>query len=438
MQNESTTITNLRKEGKLNEAYSFGKDAVQKYPEGLYIKRAFAWVIHDLLKKNASYSMRDTFFKYFADIEPLNLTAEESLFFDSVAWDVRSIVSDAVNRKVTDYAFYSRAAGVVGGLPITRPGDAYSSLLQVFLKVTPEWSGRLAFVKWWDLANLRDKDFEKYETDSGTKVMSLAEKAYIALAKLSLASGNTQEMETALPMIAGIYQEHREFVYMPYYEAKILIALGRSGEAMEKLKPFARKKDGQFWVWELIGDACSDIHQRFSNYCKALMCKSKDEMLVSLREKAAAVFRDLGHLPQARLEADKAAATRQGQGWKLTSALAALMAEDWYSSTQPAKGNYNFYSQNCEAAEAFVFGKRKNPKPQKAAAKQPQEDFKGKIRISPAGFGFVGFGDNAVYVPAPLVKQSGVADGAMVKGKCVKSFDTKKQKDSKKAVSISN
>ncbi|PAX54139.1 hypothetical protein [Brunnivagina elsteri] len=43
-------INDLRKAGKLEEAYTRGKELVNEYPEDQYIKSSFGWVLYEQVK----------------------------------------------------------------------------------------------------------------------------------------------------------------------------------------------------------------------------------------------------------------------------------------------------------------------------------------------------------------------------------------------------
>jgi hypothetical protein len=67
-----------------------------------------------------------------------------------------------------------------------------------------------------------------------------------------------------------------------------LLALGDKDNMLDSLLPFAKKKRNDFWVWQILSEAFSnDPKKVFACYCKALSCKSPEEMLVGIRQKMA-------------------------------------------------------------------------------------------------------------------------------------------------------
>lgn len=55
-------ITDLQKSGRLDEAYTRGKELLAEYPEDAYIRSSFGWVLYELKRlveiSNQSQSMR--------------------------------------------------------------------------------------------------------------------------------------------------------------------------------------------------------------------------------------------------------------------------------------------------------------------------------------------------------------------------------------------
>lgn len=77
-------ITNLRKEGKLDEALQFGKEALQNDPENIWIKRALAWVYYDLGKQNIENTPK--FISNIEHIIEMNFDENETMLFDNIGF----------------------------------------------------------------------------------------------------------------------------------------------------------------------------------------------------------------------------------------------------------------------------------------------------------------------------------------------------------------
>ena len=124
--------------------------------------------------------------------------------------------------------------------------------------------------------------------------MALAEQVYIAYAKHLLPQRdmqgnvyfNREKAEEFLPLLEALGEKYPNYQYPPYFQAKLLLALGDHEDVLSALIPFARKKQNDFWVWEVLAEAVEqDPEKVFSCHCRALICISPEEMLVGVRQR---------------------------------------------------------------------------------------------------------------------------------------------------------
>jgi len=52
-------ITDLRKSGRLDEAYSLAKQSLAQHPDDKFIKSAYGWVIYEKLKKTVEMATQN-------------------------------------------------------------------------------------------------------------------------------------------------------------------------------------------------------------------------------------------------------------------------------------------------------------------------------------------------------------------------------------------
>jgi hypothetical protein len=199
---------------------------------------------------------------------------------------------------------------------------------------------------------------------NGKEVMAIAEQAYIAYAKHLLPKQtqhgeiifNKDKAEAFLPVLSQIVEDYPQFQYPAYFNAKLLLALGDKDNMLESLLPFAKKKRNDFWVWEILAEAfSSDPEKVFACYCKALSCKSPDEMLVSLRQKMARLLIARKLYNEARTEIDLLVHARTKHGFKIPAEVTNWQAMDWYKTAVQSKSNFGFYKAYLPIAEALLF-----------------------------------------------------------------------------------
>src|SRR5690606_34972997 len=135
-------------------------------------------------------------------------------------------------------------------------------------------------------------------------------------------------------------------------KAKLLLALGEREQMLAALLPFAREKQDVFWVWELMGEAFSgDEEKMLVCYSKALSCRSPEEMLVSLRQRMAAILIQKGWYEEARAEIDLLIKTRTAKGFKIHQEVKKWTAQKWFGETSGKDNNSSFYKKFLAEAE---------------------------------------------------------------------------------------
>jgi hypothetical protein len=130
----------------------------------------------------------------------------------------------------------------------------------------------LAFVRLWQLENLRPEDFEGRNADDGKIFPSLAEMAIQRASKDADKGGRDDEMRYILPFAEKAMKRFPENIWLKFNVAKLLRDLNRLEEARTLAVEFARSKAGEYWSWELLGDLEAERAMRLSCYAKALTC----------------------------------------------------------------------------------------------------------------------------------------------------------------------
>ncbi len=345
-----SVINELRKSGKLTEAYDLAKDLWTRTPEDVWAGRAYGWVLYSLLRGNEKVETSDSYLSFLSELCSLRVE-EEKMLWNSVAWSLSGMMRQFSVLKEDSSFFLDGVLALFPSLPFPKSEDSYSALLSAALKVDKRWMGLPRFLQDWGWENLRDKDFETVHLSDGKSMMSVAERAILVYAKWLLASGAEAEMEVFLPFLSDLVAERQQLLYPTYYLAKLYIRMERKKDASLLLMSVQRKKHGEFWVWQLLSETMDGVEEKCSFLCKALSCGGKEEMLVGLREQAAVLFARMGHFPQAKWELDRVLSIRCRNHWRIPPQLMDLAREEWYASTVAASSNQNFYKAHLPLAE---------------------------------------------------------------------------------------
>jgi len=351
-------VTQLRKSGQLQEAFDMATKDLEQNPNDKWNKRAIVWIYYAYLKKAQESNNINDFLVQIENIKELNLPETESFIFDSVAWSIGKLlfannqmaphVLNTIFNQIKDFAF-------------TTPKDSYSFMLKAFKKHAAEWEGFIDFIDWWKLDNFKEEDYNKYTLDNGKQIPSLVESVYIAMSKKLLTEPyNIEKIESFLSKISGVCNSHPQMQYTHYYHAKLLIASDNKKRFLKAFLPFAKKKQRDFWVWELLSEIYNkSSDEYFSCLSKSLSCSAPDKFTINVREKIANVFISKQMLAEAKYEFQSIIKTRQKEGWPLKNNQLAWQSLPWWNNTEANKNNNTVYSKNISLANSLLFANTK-------------------------------------------------------------------------------
>ncbi|MDI9357972.1 MAG: hypothetical protein QM528_03380 [Phycisphaerales bacterium] len=383
-------IKELRKAGKLDEAYTMAKaelevemsNALAKqnkrkeeckqlnliYLElkadqpNIWCKRNLSWVLYDQLGI-ATSNLTDFLLKI-KEVKELDLPEDEEMFWDNISIVIAKAVRNITGKESIDLTHMHQLFDAIKELPIKKKTNWYSVLFKAFHKGLKESYRYLEFADWWNFANFMPEDFEKSKMPDGKEVMALAEQGYTCYAKHLLPKQtphgdtifNKEKAEAFLPELSKIVEEYPKFQWPAYFNAKLLLALGDKDNMLKKFLPFAKKKRNDFWVWETFAEAfTNDPDKVFACYCKALSCGSPEEMLVSLRQKMARILISKNHCNEARTEIDLLVHAKTKKGSTIPAEVTNWQAQDWYKKASVNKSNVDFYKNFVPTAEALLY-----------------------------------------------------------------------------------
>lgn len=357
-------IKELRQSGKLDEALLMAQSELDAAPDNIWAKRNISWVYYEYLKQNNSPEQIDVFIHWLNEIEKLQLPSEEQMLFGQLSWQIGKLTFSYHKSNPQGQNKCIQLFEAVQGFHFTKPSEGYSYLFKAFHKSFKENDYYLKFADWWDLQNFMPSDFEKEAIPNGREIMAIAEQAYIAYAKHLLPKQtifgdlvfNRDKAASFQVILSQIVEDYPQYQYPAYFNAKLLLALGDNDNMLDSLLPFAKKKRNDFWVWQILSEAFSNEPQKvFACYCKALSCKSPEEMLVGLRQKMAKELISRKLYNEARTEIDLLVKARMDNSFRIPSEVVEWQTKDWYNSANSSKSNSAFYKLYLSEAEAILF-----------------------------------------------------------------------------------
>lgn len=289
-------ITHLRKSGRLDEAYTRGRELLDEYPGDMFIKSGFGWVLYEKLKQ-----------------------------FIEIANGSRSTQNDISAGKVREIL------GEYYGLDLDRPDLLFSLLLSQTLRFPGELKFLPRFMMWAGINSFRPEDLEVSTTDNGQVFESLLEKAARSVGKIAgqLTTRdypNVQELQTfAVDLIDYAFQRGnvQKPEWLIYRKALLLKSLGKLDEAKSTLIPFVKKKHSDFWAWHALGKIMehSSSALALSLYAKACLTCRDWNFGVGVFEDLSRLATSQGEKELAKWSAEKAFTIRGDNGWKIPDSL---------------------------------------------------------------------------------------------------------------------
>ena len=355
-------IKELRQSGKVEEAYVMAKAEFNADLSNIWSKRNLSWVLYAQLDELSSNL--DAFLVKINEVKELNLPESEEMFFDNISIVISKAARVIAQEATLDHNKIHRLFDSIKVLSLKRNSKWFSVLFNAMHKGMKDSNRYIEFADWWDFKNFRAEDFQKEKLPNGKEIMAIAEQAYIAYAKHLLPKQtphgeiifNKEKAEAFLPVLSQIVEDYPHFQYPAYFNAKLLLALGNKDNVLESLLPFAKKKRNDFWVWEILAEAfSSDPEKVFACYCKALSCKSPEEMLVGLRQKMAKILLSRNLYNEAKTEIDNLINTRTEHSFRIPVEVTNWQSMDWYKTAVPSKSNFGFYKSYLPIAEALLF-----------------------------------------------------------------------------------
>lgn len=327
-------ITAKCKAGEIAEAYEIALLDWNAEPDNAWTQREVGWALYYFIKADVENKKKDAFYEHLdklAELTLLDLNSDR-LIYENVLWKIAEYVkgiqaddlasiSELFN-KIQDYRF--------------APSRPYSYLLQNCLKFEG-WGQMVDFIEWWNLYNLLPEDYEQFQLENGRKVMSLAERVYIAYSKALIKLGDQERIAAFIPQLETLMETHPDMLYPGYFCGKLLIAQGAGrDEALEKVVPFVRKKVNEFWAWQLMSDIYRDEPQKqLACLLRAVHCKTQESFLGKIRIRLAELYINNQDLGRAKFHIDKVSTCYLQQGWKLPGQLQQWSWQNWLQATQP-------------------------------------------------------------------------------------------------------
>ena len=207
-------ITAKCKAGEIDEAYEIAIQDWQNSPDDVWAQRGVGWVLYYYIKADVENKKKEAFFEHLDKLFELTKldSFQDRLIFENVLW---KIAEYAKGIQVNDFALLSELFAKIQGHQFIH-SKPYSLLLQCFLKFEG-WNKMVDFIEWWELSNLQLEDYKQFPSSNGKKVMSLAERVYIAYSKALIKLGDKERIAAFIPKLESLMKKYPDMLYPGYF-----------------------------------------------------------------------------------------------------------------------------------------------------------------------------------------------------------------------------
>ena len=423
-------VTKLRKNGQLNEALEMAKADLEN-DKSSWSYRALFWVLHDMCKQCLDKNRHQEASELVGQMQEILPDCQEedggvaqtrlnilerrlsSLNIDLRQADdesrndrtvanafttVKTILEDETQKLdeyqvstagwiIYRYAKYAleqddpqsvkRALLLYLKLDVEKPSMLHSSILRMAVDLEREFNQDFkftSFLKMWGFDKFTDEDWERFTTNEGRQLPSLAEKAISRYCKELVDDGIHEVPDEFVQLIENARRRLHNDAKMEYNYARMLGAKGDVEQAVEVYKRVTRKIP-QAYVWQEMADHIPDREIKQAVLCKVIKMQ-KENFLGKTRLQLAQMLIDDGNMAAAKRELDTYRKSREENKWRVESHYFELYRRI-PAGTQVAVSNEALYGEKIERLTAFMY-----PDAQTAVMVyngKPQKNKRGKL-----------------------------------------------------------
>tara|TARA_Y100000385_G_scaffold195791_1_gene202632 strand:+ start:154 stop:1710 length:1557 start_codon:yes stop_codon:yes gene_type:complete len=333
----SKEITELRKAGKLVEAYDKSLELLNSTPDDdvsvIYIKRAFAWVLYNQLKRIDFLSAQDEFTVKLKEISSYDFDATEDIFWGCISTILYKTIKNSSSLAKDDIVKY------IDSLPIARIVEAGKQiwLIRIIHKLIKGHTSYQRIMCQLGFDCFEEQDFVDYKMDNGKSIMSNVEQVICAYSKAlmvgsynpSLPGAKEYDVDEIVVWIekVKVLSKGRNMKYPSYYIAKLYITLGDLVAAKEYLMPFAMKNTSQFWVWSSLAEVVKDSDMKASLLAKALLCEGSDQFFNGVKSNLLEYFVGIADWSMVKYLAGSINETCKKNDYKVSARVGGLLID---------------------------------------------------------------------------------------------------------------
>jgi len=319
-------VTDLRKSGRIDNAYQRGLELMKQHPNDKYLRGSFGWVLYDKLKQIVA----------------------------KVPSSQGHLPEGATNQIHSLFREYTK-------LDLTRPDLLFSLMIGQLLKLPELPSFSIKMLQWAGINSFRNEDFQKSST-SEIVYPSLIERLAMKVGKLVASSPNEFDrscLTLSVQLIDTTLKKAQisDPIWLRYHMGRILCELDQHDIAFKNLLYVVKVKPKDYWSWHALA-RCERLRSpdtALSMCVKAYQVSNEKKFLVSVLEDISQLSLDSGDLRLAKWAADENISIRKNNGWATPESITQIISSDWYSNTSLLKNPEKALDKHAKSTELLLF-----------------------------------------------------------------------------------
>ena len=327
----SQRITRLRKSGNLAQALNLARSEFENESSDKYIFISYSWVLYDLIKQANDDEVPYNFFN-----EYITICAENR--YEAINNELRR-ANNTWNQSATTGPLY------------------HSLILSKANQYCERWKGYIDFICNWKIEFLRDEDWSGNIMNNGVDYFpSLAENTAKSIYKhIKYYSKRDKSLIWVTEFIDDVIGKSTD-EWMIYRQAKIVLWLGGNREdILLKLKPLARKKRNEFWMWEVLAELNNNKEEKLMLFCKAICCSAKESFKIELyRVFGIFLAEEIRNYPIAKSLLNKYKKLRENNNKTIPDSMKQYYLAKWFIDTDEVD-IIPFCKKNANDVTSFIY-----------------------------------------------------------------------------------
>ena len=357
-------ITQLRKDGFLDEAYSECFAMYNMEPGNRFYRVGLFKCLKALMEEAASECDYHRVASLLHEMQFLKLEEiGEEHIANRICWGLLMLFRQLKQNPEANIEAATLIFTELKQLRFQTDNPIYVKFVEAFLLVrglqNSPWMGFCDFMDWWGFGNFTPENFERYVTRNGQSTPSVAERAYNQYFKtlrieLMRRTSPAGRVEKHIGRLDNLIKEQRAYSYTLYHKGILRYHCGNREDAVSTLKRAALSRMNDNKMWSALAMAVEDDEMALNCLCQALQCPAAPPFTVDLHRRASDLMFKRGDFAYARRELEIMMDIYSHQGWTIGPEFYNATHSDWFINACPENLPSDYYRHRADEARRFV------------------------------------------------------------------------------------